>query len=64
VGVFGTDDEGEETILYLEKVRFDSIETSLSFTVDEEPAFVGIDPYNKLIDAVSTDNRRPPRKSE
>lgn len=64
VGVFGTDEEGEETVLYLEKLRFDSIETTLTFEVDEEPTSVGIDPYNKLIDTISGDNRRPPEKEE
>jgi ABC-2 type transport system permease protein len=64
VGVFGTDDEGEEKVLYLEKLKFDTIQDTLSITVNEMPTSVGVDPYNKLIDIVSDDNRRVPRKKE
>lgn len=64
VGIFGMDEEGNETVLYLEKMKFDSIENTLTFVVDEEPVSVGIDPYNKLIDTISGDNRRPPKKEE
>ena len=45
-------------MIYLQKHRFDQIETTLRFTVDVEPSEVGIDPYNKLIDTRSMDNRR------
>ena len=45
-------------MIYLQKHRFDQIETTLRFTVDVEPSEVGIDPYNKLIDTQSMDNRR------
>ena len=64
VGVFGTDDEGEEKVLYLEKLKFDTIQDTLSITVNKMPTSVGVDPYNKLIDIVSDDNRRVPRKKE
>jgi ABC-2 type transport system permease protein len=30
----------------------------LTIYVDEQPTEVGIDPYNKLIDTISDDNRR------
>ncbi|MFV1885315.1 MAG: ABC transporter permease/M1 family aminopeptidase [Balneola sp.] len=59
VGVFGTDEDGNETVLYLKKHKFEAIETTLTIVVDEEPKSAGIDPYNKLIDTVSGDNRRP-----
>lgn len=62
VGVFGTDDEGKETVLYLKKHKFDSIESTVTILVDEKPTSAGIDPYNKLIDTISGDNRRPPKK--
>ncbi len=62
VGVFTTDEDGKEKVLYLKKHKFDSIETTITITVDEEPTTAGIDPYNKLIDTVSDDNRRPVRK--
>lgn len=64
VGVFGTDDEGKETVLYLQKHKFDAIESTITIIVDEEPASAGIDPYNKLIDTISDDNRRPLKKGE
>ncbi len=64
VGVFGVDDEGNETVLYLQKHKFDAIETTLTIMVDEEPTSAGIDPYNKLIDTVSGDNRRPLKEVE
>lgn len=63
VGVFGVDEDGRETVLYLQKHRFEDIESKLTITVDSEPVSVGIDPYNKLIDTISDDNRRPPQKS-
>jgi ABC-2 type transport system permease protein len=62
VGVFGVDDDGEETVLYLQKHKFNAIESTLTIVVDEEPSSAGIDPYNKLIDTVSGDNRRPLKK--
>jgi ABC-2 type transport system permease protein len=64
VGVFGADDEGNETVLYLEKRKFTDIMNEFSITVDDEPVSVGIDPYNKLIDTISGDNRRPPTAEE
>jgi ABC-2 type transport system permease protein len=33
-------------------------------SVEEKPVSVGIDPYNKLIDTISGDNRRPPTAEE
>lgn len=50
--------EGSDHVLMLEKRRVD--DTSMRFTVvvDQEPLWVGIDPYNKLIDRNSDDNLR------
>jgi ABC-2 type transport system permease protein len=62
VGVFGVDDEGNETVLYLEKRKFTDIMTEITITVDQKPVSVGIDPYNKLIDTISADNRRTPSR--
>jgi hypothetical protein len=45
-------------VLHLARHRFDQTETTLELVVDEEPYDAGIDPYNKLIDRVSGDNRR------
>tara|TARA_R110000868_G_scaffold235273_6_gene489090 strand:+ start:38991 stop:42647 length:3657 start_codon:yes stop_codon:yes gene_type:complete len=62
VGVFGVDEDGKETVLYLQKHKFEAIENTITIIVDEEPKSAGIDPYNKLIDTVSGDNRRPLKK--
>lgn len=64
VGVFGVDEEGNETVLYLEKRKFTDIMNDFTITVDEEPVSVGIDPYNKLIDTISNDNRRAPSRED
>jgi ABC-2 type transport system permease protein len=58
VGIFGTDKDGKEKVLYLQKHKFSEIQSTLTIVVDEKPTDVGIDPYNKLIDTVSDDNRR------
>ncbi len=44
--------------LYLKKYRIDKISNKVSIIVDEKPIEVGVDPYNKLIDTDSNDNRR------
>ncbi len=64
VGVFGTDSLGNETVLYLEKRKFTDILNEITITVDEKPTSIGIDPYNKLIDTISNDNRRPPSRED
>lgn len=60
IGVFTRDLdgalEGSDHVLYLEKHRINENTMTFTFTVDEEPVFVGIDPYNKLIDRDSDDN--------
>jgi ABC-2 type transport system permease protein len=50
--------ESDETVLYLQKHRISAGATTLEIVVDEAPFDAGIDPYNKLIDRVSDDNRR------
>jgi ABC-2 type transport system permease protein len=61
VGVFGERREkrskGEETVLYLAKHHFTEPRTTLHLVVDGLPAQAGVDPYNKLIDRDSKDNR-------
>ena len=67
VGVFGIeeiDDKEKEKLLYLKKHKITEIENKFTITVDQEPKEVGIDPYNKLIDRDSNDNRRKPEKVE
>ncbi|MBD8527177.1 ABC transporter permease/M1 family aminopeptidase [Pseudomarimonas arenosa] len=61
IGVFARPDSGkeqDEKVLYLQKHRIDSEQTTLEIVVDEQPYDAGIDPYNKLIDRVSDDNRK------
>lgn len=61
IGIFGEeeiDGKKEEKILYLQKLRFTEIDNELEILVDEKPKSVGIDPYNKLIDRNSFDNRK------
>jgi len=50
--------EADETVLYLERRKIAERETVLELVVDGEPFDAGIDPYNKLIDRVSDDNRK------
>jgi ABC-2 type transport system permease protein len=60
IGVFSAnlDDtfEGSEHVLYMNKHRIDAETMRFELIVDEEPLYVGIDPYNKLIDRNSDDN--------
>jgi len=64
VGIFTKDTQGQDSVIYLKKHRFDQIETTLRFTVDAKPSEVGIDPFNKLIDTQSMDNRRDVLRKE
>ncbi|WP_159948182.1 ABC transporter permease/M1 family aminopeptidase [Polaribacter septentrionalilitoris] len=61
IGIFTEeeiDGKLKEKVLYLEKHKITKINNKISITVDEKPTEVGIDPYNKLIDTKSDDNRR------
>lgn len=61
VGVFARAPDGKEAhqkVLSLEKRRIGDGDSTLTVVVDEEPYEAGIDPYNKLIDRVSEDNRK------
>lgn len=64
VGIFGVDEDGVETVLYLEKMKFMEIMNDITLIVNDKPVWVGIDPYNKLIDTISDDNRRPPSRDD
>ena len=60
IGVFARAPDGKERnqkVLYLQKQTVADGDSSITVTVDEEPYEAGIDPYNKLIDRVSDDNR-------
>jgi hypothetical protein len=43
--------------LYLQKRTLPNGDSTLTVVVDGKPAEAGIDPYNELIDRVSSDNR-------
>ena len=61
VGVFGespTDEEADQPVLYLERHHVTEEEPTITVVVDAEPYEAGFDPYNKLIDRVSVDNRK------
>ena len=48
---FGADD-----VIYLQKHQLDGGQVTLDIPVSSEPVFVGIDPYNKLVDRNSDNN--------
>lgn len=60
VGVFAQGPAGhaeEGKALYLQRYRITREQTTISVVVDQLPFEAGIDPYNKLIDRVPSDNR-------
>jgi len=60
IGVFARkpgDAEAKERVLYLKKHHIAGTSGSVTVVVDGKPYDAGIDPYNKLIDRVSDDNR-------
>jgi ABC-type transport system involved in multi-copper enzyme maturation permease subunit len=61
IGVFArgpSGKEGDEKVLYLQRHHLTSENPGISVVVDQAPYEVGIDPYNKLIDRVPSDNRQ------
>ena len=61
IGVFGEATDGKEAnekVLFLEKRVVADGDSTITITVDAEPYEVGIDPYNKLVDRNSEDNRK------
>jgi ABC-2 type transport system permease protein len=50
--------EKDERVLFIEKRMLQGNEPSVTITVSEKPFDVGVDPYNKMIDRVSDDNRK------
>ncbi|MBL8263451.1 MAG: ABC transporter permease subunit [Xanthomonadaceae bacterium] len=61
VGVFARGPSGkeeDERTLYLQRHRITAESPKLTLVVDAEPYEAGFDPYNKLIDRVSSDNRK------
>jgi hypothetical protein len=61
IGVFARADgakEQDERVLFLEKRVLKGANPVVTVTVKEKPFEVGVDPYNKMIDRVSRDNRK------
>ena len=61
LGIFSEeeiDGKKKEKPLYFKKHKITEIYNKITLIVDEKPTEVGIDPYNKLIDTKSDDNRR------
>ncbi|MEO8809622.1 MAG: M1 family aminopeptidase [Rhodanobacter sp.] len=60
IGIFAASPgEGKDgKPLYLKKQKVANGDSTITVTVDGKPAQAGIDPYNELIDKVSSDNRR------
>jgi ABC-2 type transport system permease protein len=61
IGVFGIEEmngDEKEVELYLQKHKITQINNKLTIIVNQKPVEVGVDPYNKLIDTQSTDNRQ------
>ena len=61
VGIFTEEEVNgakEEVELYFKKHKITNINNKVTIIVDSKPTEVGIDPYNKLIDTQSEDNRR------
>ena len=61
IGVFARGADGKEAhekVLLLEKRQIADGDSTITVTVDSEPYEAGIDPYNKLVDRNSEDNRK------
>jgi len=61
LGVFANAPSGKERdqkVLYLQRHHVTEANPTITVTVDGKPDEAGFDPYNKLIDRVSSDNRR------
>ena len=61
IGVFARPPGGkeeEEKVLYLHKYHITGTDNTIELVLDQEPYEAGIDPYNKLVDRDSNDNRK------
>lgn len=63
IGVFSKNpadaDFGPAHVLHLEKHIVEGPQGTIELIVSERPAYIGVDPYNKLIDRNSNDNLQP-----
>ena len=51
-------EERDERVLFTDKRVLSGSDPVVTVTVKEQPFDVGVDPYNKMIDRVSRDNRK------
>ncbi len=60
IGVFGEpiEDNEQPEVLFLEKLKVNRIDNDFKIIVDKKPIEVGIDPFYKLIDRNTADNRK------
>jgi ABC-type transport system involved in multi-copper enzyme maturation permease subunit len=58
IGVFTSDAEGDDSLVYLQKHLISSEETEIRIEVGAMPTKAGIDPLNKLIDRHPDDNTK------
>jgi ABC-2 type transport system permease protein len=61
LGIFANEnkkDPTKEKTLFLKKIKVNKIQNTFTIVVDKKPTEVGVDPYNKLIDTDSNDNRK------
>ena len=65
IGVFGekkVDGEKKEVELYIQKHKITTIHNKVTIVVNQMPTEVGVDPYSKLIDTDSDNNRKNSNK--
>ncbi|MCC1484224.1 ABC transporter permease/M1 family aminopeptidase [Winogradskyella immobilis] len=58
IGVFYENEDGKKDVAYLKKHKITQINNTIKIIVEEKPVEVGVDPFNKLIDINSEDNRK------
>lgn len=62
VGIFGEKTKKGiheyDNEIYLQRYKIDKIKNKVKIIVNQKPVEVGVDPYNKLIDTDSNDNRK------
>jgi hypothetical protein len=59
VGVYGEDSNGQPTLIYFNKHKFDREKNTITIVTQQQPIQVGIDPFHKLIDRHANDNVIP-----
>lgn len=64
VGVFAGADDSDQKTLYLKRHHITGKNPKITVVVDQAPTEAGFDPNNKLIDRVSSDNRKKISVSE